>query len=100
MCFLGVQFSGLLYSVFSFLLYSVPIIIQAIALSLPLVFLFSINSYLSISRRSNTISSSIPLAMVDNRKSQFPNSVAPLILHGSLTQQMSGKSKSPWSSAL
>lgn len=91
---------ALLHSVFSFSLYYVHIIKWAIVLNLALVFLLSIKSYLFKSRRSNTISPSITLAMVSNRKSQFSNSVTPLILHGSLTQQMSGESKSPWSSIL
>lgn len=80
--------------------YYVHIIIWGIVLNPSLVFLLSIKSYLSISRRSNTISPSVTLATVGNRKLQFSNSVTPLILHGSLTQQMSGESKSLWSSTL
>lgn len=78
----------------------VPIITWATVLNLSLVFLLPVKSYLFISGRSNTISPSITLAMVGNRKSQFSNSVTPLILHGSFTQQMSGESKSLWSSRL
>ena len=100
MCFLSLHFSGTV--MFHFVIFTLLWTHHHMGniIKPTLVTLILIKPYLSISRISNTISPPMTLATVGNRKSQFSNSVTPLILHGSLTQQMSGESKSLQSSRL